>query len=220
MASAETHAAVRWRRSQAEISTDWLPHGALVLRATDIVAHCQAAGSLEWMADALAGVGTSRTTLVATGAPPPGIDRVLTELQLEYGVGLRRALHEAELADMLAAMGEAMVRRDAAPPAEAFLSGLSSSDVLLNKKVPRGPSEAWLGALKQILPERSAQAVFDAFPTPARLYQHYRAAASPESVIADLRVGERRLGPARSRRLHRVLMATREQAGELLAPAQ
>ena len=35
-------------------------------------------------------------------------------------------------------------------------------------------------------------------------------------VIADLRVGNQRLGPSKSRRLHRILMATREQAEDHL----
>ena len=120
---------------------------------------------------------------------------------------------------MLAAMGAAMARSAAAAPAEAFLSGLSSQDVLWNQKVPRGPAEAWLGALKQLLPERSACAVHAAYSSASALFAHYRTAVDPLADIANLQVGQQRLGPAKSRRLHRVLMATGEQADELVAPA-
>ena len=105
---------------------------------------------------------------------------------------------------------------DAAPD---FLAGLTSSDVLYNKSVPKSLDAAWLGALKQLLPDSAAVAVHAAYPSFRQLYSHLRqseaSGGKAEGSLAELRLaGGKRLGPARSQRLARVLMATR--AGELV----
>ena len=53
---------------------------------------------------------------------------------------------------------------------------------------------------------------------PARNLTDHLPPACRLGAIADLRVGNQRLGPSKSRRLHRVLMATREQAEDHLVP--
>ena len=55
-----------------------------------------------------------RTTLVAVGPPPAKLERVLTSVQLECGISVRRVLNVAELAELLAALGGAPGRP---PPA-------------------------------------------------------------------------------------------------------
>ena len=213
-----TTPAVRWERLDQE-GGGLVSYAVLVLGASEVVAHFKAGDALS---EAVALLGCPRVTLVATGAPPPGLERVLDEVQLECAISCRRALNDAEVADMLAAIGSALAKAARPSDDQPFLAGLSSQDVLFNQRMPRGPSEAWLGALRQLLPERAAAAVHAAHPTISRLYAHYRAAAAagaePHAAIAELRVGNQRLGPCKSRRLHRVMMATREQAGELMAP--
>ena len=53
---------------------------------------------------------------------------------------------------------------------------------------------------------------------PAPDLSHRLPPACRPGVIADLRVGNQRLGPSKSRRLHRILMATRENAEDHLVP--
>ena len=198
---------VRWTLDDAE-----LPHAALVMTGAELVARANA-GDL--LGTSVAGLPPA--TLVAVGPPPPRLEPVLDAVQLECGISVRRVLNAVELADLLVALGSALSRAaySSACGEVAFLSGLTSRDVLFNQKVPRGLSEAWLGALKQLLPERAASAVHTAFPTSQAIYQHYREAADPQGAIADLRVGNQRFGPCKSRRLHRILMATREQSEEI-----
>tara|TARA_B110001452_G_C15119856_1_gene390320 strand:+ start:91 stop:876 length:786 start_codon:yes stop_codon:yes gene_type:complete len=218
-ASDGTTRAVRWERLDPEGGGQLAPHAVLVMAATEVVERFKAGDAL---GEVVAQQDCPRVTLVATGTPPPGLERVLDEVQLECAISCRRALNDAELADMLAAIGSALAKAARPSDEQAFLAGLSSQDVLFNQKMPRNPSEAWLGALRQLLPERAAAAVHAAHPTVSRLYAHYRAAAAtgaePHAAIAELRVGNQRLGPCKSRRLHRVMMATREQADELMAP--
>lgn len=166
---------VRWRLPNDEL----LPHAALVYAGSEIVARAEAGESLSGIVAAL-----PRTTLVAVGPPPPRLERVLTSVQLECGISVRRVLNVAELAELLAALGAALGRAASRSdePEVAFLSGLTSRDVLYNQKVPRGPSEAWLGALKQILPERSALVLHESFPTVRSIYTHYREADDPQGV--------------------------------------
>ena len=119
--------------------------------------------------------------------------------------------------------GEGGADASAAPD---FLAGLTAHDVLHNRSVPRSLHASWRGALCQILPQSAANAVHEAHPSFRRLYDHLleaqRAAAAGsgrpvESALAELRVaGGKRLGPARSRKLIKIIMATREQAFERL----
>ena len=97
-----------------------------------------------------------------------------------------------------------------------FLAGLTAHDVLHNRSVPRSLSQSWLGALKQLLPESAASAVHAAHPSFRQLYDHVRQAdaAGAAGGLAELRVGAKRLGPARSKRVRRLLTATQEQASE------
>ena len=113
---------------------------------------------------------------------------------------------------------------------EGFLAGLTAQDVLHNKGVPRSLKESWLGALKQLLPEAAASAVAAEYPSFRRLYAYMQraerdharrargggggGAAVDLGALENVRVGAKRFGPARSRRLYRVIMATREQAAE------
>jgi hypothetical protein len=168
---------VRWQLPNDEL----LPHAALVYAGSEIVARAEAGESLSDIVAAL-----PRTTLVAVGPPPPKLERVLTSVQLECGMSVRRVLNVAELAELLAALGTALGRAASRSdePEVAFLSGLTSRDVLYNQKVPRGPSEAWLGALKQILPERSALVLHESFPTVHSIYKHYREADDPQGGAA------------------------------------
>ena len=167
---------VRWRLPNDEL----LPHAALVYAGSEIVARAEAGESLSGIVAVL-----PRTTLVAVGPPPPKLERVLTSVQLECGISVRRVLNVAELAELLAALGAALGRAASRSdePEVAFLSGLTSRDVLYNQKVPRGPSEAWLGALKQILPERSALVLHESFPTVRSIYKHYREADDPQGAL-------------------------------------
>lgn len=94
---------------------------------------------------------------------------------------------------------------------EAFLAGLTAHDVLHNKGVPKSLRQSWVGALRQILPEAAAAAVAEEYPSFRVIYRRLQR-VDGISAVADLRVGSKRLGPARSRRLHRVLMAARDEA--------
>ena len=166
-------------------------------------------------------------SLLFVGKNTPGLDRLVAELQLDAGVSARRAVTVRDLADLLHAHGRALARAEkkAAKDVDGqgqpdFLAGLTSADILHNKGVPKTLTMAWLGALKQLLPSSAADAVHAAFPSFRKLYTHLRAneaAGRPlEGHLADLRVaGGKRLGPARSRRLARLLLAGREEAFEV-----
>ena len=167
---------VRWRLPNDD---ELLPHAALVFAGSEIVARTEAGESLSGIVAAL-----PRTTLVVVGPPPPKLERVLTSVQLECGVSVRRVLNVAELAELLAALGVATGRAASRSDETevAFLSGLTSRDVLHNQKVPRGPSDAWLGVLKQILPERSALVLHESYPTVCSIYKHYREVDDPQGA--------------------------------------
>ena len=107
---------------------------------------------------------------------------------------------------------------------------LTAHDVLHNKTVPKSLQASWLGALKQIVPESAALSVHAEYPSFRRLYAYMQraerdharrargggggGAAVDLGALENVRVGAKRFGPARSRRLYRVIMATREQAAE------
>jgi len=160
-------------------------------------------------------------TLVVAGRGAGGLDECVGMAQLEAGVSVRRVLDAKELTDLLCSYADALSRAARAPAQDAaFLQGLTAHDVLHNKGVPKSLRQAWLGALRQLLPESAARAVQAQYPSFRRLYEHLlqaeRAGGRPEGDLAEVRVGQKRLGPARSRRLARVLMARREAAGEQL----
>ena len=177
---------VQWRLPNDEL----LPHAALVYAGSEIVAWAESGETLSGIVAAL----PPRTTLVAVGTPHPMLERVLTSVQLESGWSVRRVLNVAELAKLLAALGDALARAasHSNETGASFLSGLTSRDVLYGTsgatKVPRGPSEAWLGALKQLLPERSALVLHAAFPTVSSIYKHYREADDPQGVLVRFAV--------------------------------
>ena len=167
----------------------------------------------------------------------------MTHTATPPGMCARRAPNARELADVLANHTAAIAKAEqaqaepaaaaagssssaAAGPSTApdFLAGLTAHDVLRNKGVPKAPSAAWLGALKQILPEAGANAVHAEHPSFRRLYNHLVDAEKPgsglpmEGRLADIRCANgKRLGPARSKRLAKLIMAGREQAFETMS---
>ena len=68
----------------------------------------------------------------------------------------------------------------------------------------------------QVLPESAAKVVCKEYKTYRSLYTHLRAGTEGEAerAIADLTVGKQRLGPAKARKLRRVMMATAEQQSD------
>ena len=189
--------------------------------------HCIAsivAARVAWCSEWLTACTLS---LIVVGKAAAGLERVLDALQLEAGISCRRAADERELCALLTRHGQALCasERAAAKSGDgcepAFLAGLTSSDILRNKSVPKSLPQAWLGVLKQILPEAHAGPVREAFPSFRRLYEHLAQSEASggklEGSLADLRVqGGKRLGPARAKRLARVLMARREDADALV----
>lgn len=178
---------------------------------------------------ARAWAGGGSLHLVAAGRSAPGLDGVIDALQLEAGVSVRRVLNGRELVTLLDSYANALTDGARHPACtEGFLAGLTAHDVLRNKGVPRSLAQSWLGALRQVVPESAATAIYAEYPSFRRLYERLRQADANEGTgasastagshvacLADLRVaGGKRLGPARARRLQRVLMAAREQAFE------
>ena len=147
-------------------------------------------------------------TIVVAGCATAGLQHVLGAAQLELGLSARRVLNEKELAVLLASYATALRNAERAPTVcEGFLGGLTSADMLDNTAVPRTAAQSWVGALKQLLPESAAVAVHAAYPSFRLLYADLAAnPAVAEARLQDLKVGAKRLGPARSRRLRRVFM--------------
>jgi len=144
-----------------------------------------------------------------------GLERCASWLSLELGVSVRRAAQPAHLADVLVAVATALSRASAAPkPCEDFLHGLTASDALFNRTKPRDAEGAWLGALRQVLSDNAAGAVHAAYPSFRDLFHHLHTAPDAREALADVRVGQQRLGPCKARRVWRVLMATREEASD------
>jgi hypothetical protein len=211
---------------------DRLPRACLMWGSADVMRQASDGSLLPSIVaaqEAWRGAWLTRCTLslVVVGKAVAGLERVLDALQLEAGISCRRATDERELCALLTRHGQALVASERAAAKggagsePAFLAGLTSSDVLRNKGVPKTLPQAWLGALKQILPEAHACAVRDAFPSFRRLYAHLARSEAEggklEGTLAELRVqGGKRLGPARAKRLARVLMATRHEADALV----
>ena len=181
-------------------------------------------------------------SLIVVGQTIAGLEHCLQAAQLELAISVRRAHHVHEVADILCASSAALTAGAAhgagrrvggraslgGTAGEAFLAGLTSSDVLHNRGVPKGLRQSWLGALKQVLPEAAATAVALQYPSFRQLHIYLRRAdrsrihtcqssnasahASFIGDLADVRVGSKRLGPARSLRLYRILMATHSEA--------
>ena len=216
-------AAVRFERVTAD-ATERLAPRALVC-ATDRVHAALVAGTLaSWVEAAVAGAAPGDATLVVAGSADAvaGLEEGLAALQLDLGISVRRVWNAAALADLLVQYALAL-RSAPAAAAEDFLSGLTSHDVLFNQKVSRQPPEQWRGALQQLggVSERAAAAIAAEYPSFLALHDRFRTAADPENAIADLRVGQsanaRRLGPCRSRRVHRIMSST--DGDELVYPA-
>ena len=172
-------------------------------------------------------------TLIVCGVALPALEAAISLAQLELGVSLRRvhssralAEHLALCADVLHGAGDVSHRRRhgtcgrASLGGEAganFLAGLTPADVLHNKGVPRSLRDAWVGALRQLLPESAALALAAEYPSFARL--RTRLVADGERAVQDVHIGAKRLGPARSRRLHRIFTAARADAGSYVGEA-
>ena len=171
--------------------------------------------------------------LVVVGKTAPGLDGCLAELQLELAISVRRVSSELELSQLLASFSRTLAAaakkwgaagqaggQAGRPEDLIFLGGLYAQDVLANRKsraihrAPRNLSEAWLGALQQIVPDNAARAVYDAYPSFRRLHDGFRAAQKPEALLENLRVGNQRLGPCKSKKIHRVLTAAQDEAEE------
>lgn len=153
--------------------------------------------------------------LLNSARSPPGLEHAAGWLALELGVSVR-AIKQVELGTVLVSLGAMFLKSNSqqlAPSASKadFLQGLRAKDVLFNKAASVTLSDAWGGALRQLLSENAANAVFQKFPTYRSLYHHLCTATDPECTIADLRVGQKRLGDVRARRLRRVMTATNEQ---------
>lgn len=210
--------------------SDRLPRACAVWESAEVV-RCATSGTLRatisaaqeaWRSAWLPGCTLG---LIVVGKTVAGLERCIDAVQLEAGVACRRATSERELCELLTLHGQMLCASEKKDGASAsvptFLAGLTSSDILHNKGVPKSLPQAWLGALKQILPEAHATAVHQAYPSFRRLYAHLKRSEAeggrPEGCLAELRVqGGKRLGPARAKRLARVLMATREQADDLV----
>ena len=228
---------VHWVRgdgsSAAALHT--LPRLVLVWTSTEVV-RASGAGTLvptlgRVRAQAEAWAPGCALSLVVCGRAVPGLELALSTAQLEVGMSARRLLNDRELSELLAKYTLVLQEASGGPsgagaggtaPAgrpslggslgAAFLAGLTSHDVLHNKGVPRSLQQSWHGALCQLLPETAAVAVAQQYPSLRRLHNHLLRAG--EGGLQDVRVGAKRLGPARSRRLYRVLLATKEEAAE------
>ena len=223
---------VHWVRgdgsSAAALHT--LPRLVLVWTSTELV-RASGVGTLvptlgRLRAQAEAWAPGCALSLVVCGRAVPGLELALGTAQLEVGTSARRLLNDRELSELLAmytlVLQEASGGPSGTAPAgrpslggslgAAFLAGLTAHDVLHNKGVPRSLQQSWHGALCQLLPETAAVAVAQQYPSLRRLHMHLLRAG--EGGLQDVRVGAKRLGPARSRRLYRVLLATKEEAAE------
>lgn len=165
--------------------------------------------------------------LVLVGKKSPELESRISELQLELAISVRRVDNEPQLADLLAtyarplnSLAKKVTGTDHLAEPEDFLGGLSARDVLNNKKsriahrAPRNHEEAWLGALQQIVPDNTARAIFNDYPSFRRLYEEYKASGDhADALLENIQIGKvRRLGRARSAKIHRILMATVYQA--------
>lgn len=218
-------ATVHWLAAAAAAPTRRLPQLAVVWTTQQLM---RAAGDGTLLAALARAASAARDwcagsalALIVVGKGAPGLDQVIGSAQLELGLSARRALNVKELAELLATYSAALSASERAPALEEeFLAGLTAHDVLHNKSCPKTLEQSWLGALKQILPESAALAVQAAHPSFRSLHARLAEAeaaggeAEAEAALADLRVGSKRLGPARSRRVHRMLRARAEQGGE------
>jgi hypothetical protein len=209
-----------------------LPRVLVVWESAEVARLASTGGLVPALAAAQAAVAgwhsDATLSLVVVGRAAAGVEQCLSVAQLELGLSsVRRALHSKELAELLACHTDALAKAqhslrapdDAARDAPDFLAGLTAHDVLHNRGVPKALHASWLFALKQLLPESAAVAVHAAYPSFRRLYSHLIDAerAGREPALAELRVaGGKRLGPARSRKLVKVLMASRFQAFDTL----
>ena len=213
--------------SSAQPTTTPLPRMVVVWPTAEIVRAARASTLLQTLAQsreqAEAWMPGCALSLVACGHAVPGLDAVLSSVTLELGASARRALNDKELADLLSNYTAALTAGCGGPSSSrgnaaagrlslggstgaAFLAGLTASDVLHNRGVPKNLRGSWLCALQQVLPEAAAAAVAEQFPTLCRLQAHLLEAG--EGGIQDVRVGAKRLGPVRSKRLYRVLTST------------
>lgn len=211
-----------------------LPRLLVVIETTELVrlgSSGALVGTLErTMVAATAWVDGCSTTLAVVGRAVAGLEQWLAHAQLHVGVSARRVLNHKELAELIAnhttalslggraAVGGGASMRTSlgGQSGEAFLAGLTAHDVLHNKGKPKSLRSSWVGALKQVLPEAAAVAVADEYPSFRKLYDRLRSQPDGGLGVADVRVGAKRLGPVRSKRLHRVLMAAREEAEDFV----
>jgi len=156
--------------------------------------------------------GSAPLTLLVVGISP-GIDASIAWLVLELGVAVRRVHQVEKLAHVLASYSSALARKPAVQT-ERFLHGLNARDVRFNKSAPKEEAAMWVGALRQLLPDVASNALHATFPTFRTLYDKFAEGEHAEGEVADLRSGAHRLGPAKTRKIARVLMATREEAME------
>jgi hypothetical protein len=213
---------VHWARD-ARSSPAHLPRVTLVWESAEVLRRASDGSLLSDLRHAQ--VAATRWTsgcilsLVVYGKNGPGLERCLGALQVELALSVRRVLDEPALAELLAMYAASLEQVERGPsPTDScdFLAGLTAHDVLHNKSVPKSLQQSWRGALRQLLPDTAASAVQEEYPSFRRLLEGMQEAEADgrpaEGCIAEVRVGTKRLGPARSSRLARIIMAKRNQA--------
>ena len=98
---------------------------------------------------------------------------------------------------------------------------IRSEEIIRGHRIrPITSSDPFISVLKeslpsvQVIPDRAALVVSHEYPSFRRLYQSYLDAADPEGMLANLRIGSKRLGPSLSKRVHHVVMASQDRAFE------
>jgi len=191
---------------------------AVVLEATAMLSKLRDGSLIRWAAAlqtaARGCVPAASPHLIVSGSAS-GVEQSIGWLALELGLNVRRAA-AGDIAEVLVAYGAALCSRKPST-SEEFLHGLCAKDVLFNRAAHKSLSGAWQGALRQILPDSAAGAVYAAFPSFRRLYTHVLtervANGCSHCTLSDLRVGNQRLGPAKARKI-RSLFSTSAEATE------
>lgn len=215
-ASAPVPLSAHWRKTAGTNDVHVTPQLVVVWSAEMLMDRLQSRTLEKAALEAQAG---GATALVVVNSEP-GLEDAVGWLALEVGISVH-AIKQQELATVLSSFGAALVKANCeqlAPSASKadFLQGLRAKDVLFNKAASASLKAAWLGALRQVLPEGAAKVVSENYKTYRSLYLHLRAGTEGEAerAIADLTVGKQRLGPAKARKLRRVMMATAEQQSD------
>lgn len=147
-----------------------------------------------------------------------------SKCQFELGVNVRHEPYcsATSLSELLATYAIAMGCPDSTVSnstsiGEEILQGMGVKDVLFNSAPARRLSEAFLGALLQVVPKSTAETLYDAFPTFHSLYARCRLPGGADELARmPIKGKTQRIGPKKAAKICRMMCATPAQADDPL----